>query len=435
MHRQDEQRKKDMSDRLVEIQRALREARLDGWLFYDFQRIDPLAYRILKLDPEGVLTRRWYYLVPSEGEPVKMVHRIEPNSLDGLPGSRIVYLSWQEQREGLASLLRRCGEPDFGLGISERGKNHKSPGHNPKFPRVAMQYSPANAIPYISRVDAGTVELVREMGVEVVSSADLVQLFEAVWTPRQLSSHQYAARVLREIVDRAFGQTRSAWSEGKVLTEHDLQDFILSLFHEYGLITKDPPIVAVNAHSADPHYCPDVEGSSFIRAGDLVLIDLWAKQKEAGSVYADITWTGYMGDVVPQEYSDIFVVVAQARNAALEFVRRSFREGNSIGGWQVDDVARQVIRQAGFGDCFIHRTGHSIGEEDHGNGANLDNLETRDERSIIPRTGFSIEPGIYLEGRFGIRSEINVYVGEGEIIVTGLPIQAEVVPILGGGEG
>lgn len=267
------------------------------------------------------------------------------------------------------------------------------------------------------------------MGVEVVSSADLVQLFESVWTYRQLVSHQYAAEALREIVDQAFQRVRSVLLGRETLTEHDLQEFLLSCFQDYNLVTADIPIVAVNAHSADPHYCPDLEDSSSIRAGDLVLIDLLAKKGAPGSVYADFTWTGYAGEVVPQEYNEVFAVVMQARDAGLAFVHRSLQEKTPICGWQVDDVARNVIRQEGYGDHFIHRTGHSIGEEDHGDGANLNNLETRDERRIISRTGFSIEPGIYLEGRFGIRSEINIYASEEGATVTGLPIQTEVVPI------
>ncbi|MBI2877777.1 MAG: aminopeptidase P family protein [Candidatus Tectomicrobia bacterium] len=397
-----------MSDRILQIQQALRETQLDGWLFYSFRESDPLAYRILRLDPGGIATRRWYYLIPAQGEPVKLVHRIESHSLDGLPGRKLLYLSWQEQREGLRVLLEGRG-------------------------RVAMQYSPENALPYISRVDAGTVELVRRLGPEVVSSADLVQCFEAVWSPGQLASHQEAAAALRRIVDRAFQQIRTAQLAGGELTEHDLQQFLLSLFRAEGLTTAEPPIVAVGPHSADPHYAPLPEGSSRVRAGELVLLDLWARKAEADSIYADITWTGYVGASVPEEYRRVFEVVRGARDAALELVRRSIAEGTSLCGWQVDDVARQVIAQAGYGDHFIHRTGHSIGEEDHGNGANLDNLETHDERRIIPHTGFSIEPGIYLEGRFGIRSEIDVYVGEGEVLVTGQPIQTEVIPILGAG--
>lgn len=396
-----------MSDRILHIQQALRENQLDGWLFYSFRESDPLAYRILQLDAGGISTRPWYYLVPAQEEPTKLVHRIELHSLDRLPGRKITYLSWQEQQEKLRTILAGCR-------------------------RVAMQYSPYNAIPYISRVDAGTVELVRSLGAEVVSSADLVQIFEAVWGPEQLASHQDAAAALRRIVDQAFHRIRSAQLAGEILTEYDLQQFILSLFDREGLIGDEPPIVALGPHSADPHYAPLPEGSSPVRAGELVLLDLWARKAEMASVYADITWTGYVGEQVPTEYQRIFEVVAGARDAALAFVRRSLEEDIPICGWQVDDVARHFIEQAGYGDRFIHRTGHSIGEEDHGNGANLDNLETRDERRIIPHTCFSIEPGIYLEGRFGIRSEIDVYVGDSEVMVTGQPIQTEVVPILGG---
>jgi Xaa-Pro aminopeptidase len=293
-----------------------------------------------------------------------------------------------------------------------------------------MQYSPMNAVPYISRVDAGTLELVRSFGVEVVSSADLVQRFEAVWDDRQLASHKDAAEKLRRIVDEAFGHVGNEITVRRRLTEYDLQQFILSRMKTHGLITSTPPIAAVNAHSADPHYGPAPQGSSEIAEGDLVLIDLWAKRPEPGSVYADITWTGYVGKTVPQRQRDIFAIVSRARDAALAFVRRRVEAGDFPCGWEVDDVCRAVIREAGYGDRFVHRTGHSIGEEVHGNGANIDNLETRDGRRLMPHTCFSIEPGIYLTGEFGIRSELDVYVSDREAIVHGQPVQTAIVAIL-----
>src|SRR5881296_729779 len=392
--------------RLAEIQQALRETPgLDGWLFYDFRGSDPLAYRVLRLDPTRHVTRRWYYWIPAQGQPVKLVHRIEPRTLDELPGKTVQYASWDEQRTGLARILEKAKQ-------------------------VAMQYSSLNAIPYISRVDAGTIELIRSFGVEVVTSADLVQKFEAVWNEHQLDSHRDAAAKLRRIVDEAFAHVRASVSAHTPLTEYGLQQFILSRMEAHGLITSSPPIAAVNAHSADPHYTPVQNGSARISAGALVLIDLWAKRPDSGSVYADITWTGYVGSTVPARQSEIFGIVREARDAALAFVRTRVAAEDFPCGWEVDEVCRQVIRNAGYEDRFLHRTGHSIGEEVHGNGANIDNLETRDGRRLMPRTCFSIEPGIYLVGQFGIRSELDVYLSDREAIVFGQPLQTEIVPIL-----
>ncbi len=398
-------RSPDSHRRMSEIQDALREVPgLDGWLFYDFRGSDPLAYRILRLDPTRHVTRRWYYWIPAKGAPAKLVHRIEPHSLDDLPGEAAIYLSWEDQQAALAQML---------AGIQ----------------RVAMQYSPHNAIPYISRVDAGTVELVRSRGIEVVSSADLVQRFEAVWDERQLASHQYAVDRLRQIVGEAFTHVGHTLPAGQPLTEYDLQQFIMDRIRSHGMTTSSPPIAAVNAHSADPHYSPGPAGSTPIAKGDLVLIDLWAKRPEAGSVYGDITWTGYVGSEVPTRHREIFAIVRAARDAALDFVRTQVQGGSFPCGWEVDEVCRQVIRKAGYGNQFVHRTGHSIGEEVHGNGANIDNLETRDGRRLLPRTCFSIEPGIYLTGEFGIRSELDVYLSDREVQVFGQPVQTEILPI------
>lgn len=396
--------------RVTEIQQALRETGLDGWLFYDFRVSDPLAYRVLRLDPTRHVTRRWYYWVPASGAPIKLLHRIEPHVLDELPGEAITYMSWQSLGAGLSKILAGAKQ-------------------------VAMQYSPLNAIPYIARVDAGTIEQIRGFGVEVVTSADLVQRFEAVWDDRQLASHGAAAEALRRIVDEAFEQIRASVRSRVPFTEYALQQFMLARFKAHGLITASAPIAAVNAHSADPHYLPAPEGSAPIAEGDLVLIDLWAKQPEPGSVYADITWTGYVGSAVPSRHSEIFSVVRDARDAALEFVRTRVAGGDFPCGWEVDEVSRNVIRNAGYGVKFLHRTGHSIGEEVHGNGANIDNLETRDSRRLMPRTCFSIEPGIYLEGQFGIRSELDVYVSEREALVFGEPTQTEIVAILAQARG
>lgn len=393
-------------ERIVAIQNALRESdALDGWLFYDFRGSDPLSYRVLLLDPARHVTRRWYYWIPAAGEPVKLLHRIEPHVLDELPGRDQRYVSWEQQRTFLSALLK--------------GRR-----------RIAMQYSPLNAVPYLSRVDAGTIELIRSFGVEVVTSADLVQQFEAVWTDEQLESHRYAAAALRNIVDEAFAQVASSIAKGCELTEYGLQQFILSRIHDAGMTTSSAPIAAVGAHSADPHYGPVESGSSTVTRDNLVLIDLWAKRKAPGSVYGDITWTGYTGRQVPTKERAVFEQVRRGRDAALSFVQERIAAGRFPFGWEVDDVCRAVIREAGYGDFFVHRTGHSIGEEVHGNGANIDNLETQDSRRLMPRTCFSIEPGIYLPGEFGIRSELDVYISDREALVFGQPLQTEVVPIL-----
>lgn len=386
------------AQRLRAIQAALQDERLDGWLFYDFRGSDPLAYRILGLDSVTLSTRRWYYFVPDDGPPVGLVSTVEPHRLDDLPGTMRTFFTWQEHDRALAEILR-----------------------GPQ--RIAMQYSPRNAIPYVARVDAGTLELVRESGVEVVSSADLVQRFEAVWTDAQWHSHVRAADAVGDTVHAAFDYLRSA----APVSEYEVQRFILERFARHGLTTHHPPVVAAGAHSADPHYTPGPEGSAVIRPGDFVLIDLWAK--EPHGVYADITWTGFMGTSVPDRYRTIFEIVRTARDVAVAFVEDRVGQGQAFSGHEVDAAARAVITDAGYGDRFIHRTGHSIGEEVHGNGANMDGAETRDTRRVLPRTCFSIEPGIYLLGEFGVRSEIDVYVTERDVRVTGRPAQTEVVPI------
>jgi Xaa-Pro aminopeptidase len=392
--------------RVLEIQRALRQQEgLEGWLFYDFRGSDPLGYRVLLLDPTMHVTRRWYYWIPAEGTPQKLVHRIEPHVLDALPGHAHAYVSWDQQRQLLERLLSASR-------------------------RIAMQYSPMNAVPYVSRVDAGTMELVRSFGVEVVSSGDLIQLFEARWTDRQLESHQYAASALRRIVDEAFGHVAEILSKGLNLTEYGLQQFILSRIREAGMVTSSPPIAAVNAHSADPHYAPPAAGSATITRDDLVLIDLWAKQPAAGSVYADITWTAYAGSTVPEKHRTVFSIVRQGRDAALNFVRTQMLAGQRPFGYEVDSACRLVIQAAGYGAQFVHRTGHSIGEEVHGNGANIDGLETQDTRRLMPHTCFSIEPGIYLPGEFGIRSELDVFLTERDALVFGLPLQSDLSALL-----
>lgn len=398
----------DLIDR---IQSALDRADLDGWAFYSFRESDPIAANILRTGGTGhIATRRWFYVVPRSGDPTKIVHSIERSVLDHLPGRKLVYLPWQQLHDHLRASLTALSRS--------------------RPPRVAMQYSALNAVPYVSRVDAGTVELIRSFGIEVVSSADLVQQFESAWSDNQLSLHEEAARGLYQSVHAAFAEIGGRLRSGARTTEFEIQQFILQCFEERGLITRDPPIVGANANSAIPHYEPSRDDHSPIGAGDFVLIDLWAKVDRPDSVYADITWTGFAGETVPGEIVSVFNVVRDARDAAVAFVKQAFRGGRPISGAQVDDVCREVVRGAGYGDYFIHRTGHNIHTEVHGNGANIDNLETRDERELIPGTCFSIEPGIYLEGRFGVRSEIDVYVSEGDARVTGGAPQEDVVRIV-----
>jgi Xaa-Pro aminopeptidase len=393
-------------EKIVAIQEALRKEGIDGWLFYNFRGSNVFATRILAVPSHLTQSRRYFYLVPAQGTPRKLVHNIEQFNLDHLPGEKRVYLSWQSLEGGLRRMM----------------EGMKS---------VAMEYSPRNAIPYVSTVDAGTIELVRETGVQIVSSADLVQYFEARWDEEQRAGHFETAKHLREIVDLTFGFIRKRIEAGESITEHDVQQFMLGEFRKRGLTTQSDPNCSVNANSANPHYEPTKESHSPLKRGDFVLIDLWAKKDKPKSVYADITWTGFIGSTVPEEYTKVFEVVRGGRDAALQFVRRAFAEQREIYGYEVDDAARQYISAAGYGECFIHRTGHSIGEEIHGNGANMDNLETRDGRKVIPRTSFSIEPGIYLPGKFGIRSEIDVYItDDGEVVVTGEPMQDKIVSIL-----
>ena len=384
------------------IQKELRSAGLDGWLFYDFHHRDPIAARVLGLNG-GMGTRRWFYLIPSRGIPRKLVHRIESGALDSLPGQTLVYSSLDELNKNLPRLIGRAR-------------------------KVAMQYSPRNAIPYVSMVDAGTVEMVRANGCSVVSSADLVQQFEASWTAEQYQSHLEAGRAIDRIVHEAFGHA-AAQVQGKAdLTEYDLQQWILGRFQQSSIVSDEPPIVAVGPHSGNPHYEPAAAGSARIRQGDLLLLDVWGKLQRPASVYYDITWVGYLGAEVPRKYHAIFEIVRAARDGAIAFVQESVRKGRKIKGWQVDAIARRIISDAGYARNFVHRTGHSIGQEVHGNGANMDGLETHDSRTILPHTCFSIEPGIYLK-EFGIRSEVDVYTDGREARVTGA-VQTEILPLL-----
>ncbi|MDT4967990.1 MAG: hypothetical protein QOJ64_2727 [Acidobacteriota bacterium] len=418
-------------ERVKAIQAALRAAKIDGWLFYDFRGSDPLAYRILKLEQRGITTRRWFYYIPANGEPVKLVHSIERDKLDTLPGRKLVYLPWQQLHAFLRQTLTEGG-------TLRLGPLQEDPRHSDRFgtrvdgkKRIAMQYSPNNDIPYMSRVDAGTVELIRSFGVTPVPSADLVQEFEAVWTSAQFEMHTEASDKIHRIIMQAFDEIGRRIRANQPTTEYDIQQFMVRRYEEEGLMSdNEPPIIAVNANAANPHYEPTRDIHAPIKRGDFVLFDVWAKLKKPYSTYTDQTWTGFVGESVPAEYTRIFNIVRDARDAAVKFVQESMRAGRPIKGADVDDVSRGVITRAGYGAQFLHRTGHSIGEEVHGNGANIDDLETRDARRIIPRTTFSIEPGIYLEGKFGVRSEIDVHVLERDAVVTGQPIQTAVIPIL-----
>jgi Xaa-Pro aminopeptidase len=390
---------------LTSVQAAIRQHGLDGWLLYDFRGINVLARRVLGFDSSAMLSRRWFCFIPASGEPRKLVHRIEPHALDHIPGQAQVYLRWQELEQGVGKLL--------GGAV-----------------KVAMEYVPRNANPYVSRVDAGTVELVRSFGVEIVPSGDLVQLFEACWSDAQWAMHLEAAKHTRSAYDVAFGFIAERTRRGGTVRETEVQKCILDHFAAHGLVTDHPPICAVGPHSGDPHYAPGPTSDAEMREGDFVLIDLWAKLNKPDAVYSDLTWTAFIGKEVPARFGQIFGIVARARDAAITRVRQAFAAGTPLLGWQVDQAARDVIDQAGYGQYFCHRTGHSIGQETHGNGANMDNLETREERRVLPRTCFSVEPGIYLP-EFGVRSEVNVFVdAQNKVHVTGGDPQTEVLALL-----
>jgi len=391
-----------MSFQLDEIQNDLRAAKLDGWLFYDFRGRDPIAHRILDL-PNAMRTRRWFYFVPAKGTPKKLVHKIETESLATLPGETFYYSGQEQLRKNLKKLLGRA-------------KN------------VAMQYSPKNAIPYVAMVDAGTVELVKSCGVKVATSADLVQKYEACWTPEQLQSHLLAGKTIDRIVAEAFVLAGKGVRDKKPLTEVALQQWILTEFEKADLATDEGPDVAVNAHASDPHYAPSNDRPTEIREGDLLLLDVWGKLKTPGSVYYDVAWVGYLGVKVPAKYSKIFKVLTEARDRAVALIQSSIAARKPLQGWQVDKAARSVVEKAGYGKYFIHRTGHNIGQSVHGNGVNMDGLETHDSRRLIARTCNSVEPGIYLP-EFGMRSEVNVYVDEDKAQVTGA-VQKEILALL-----
>ena len=374
------------------IQSALRERKFDGWLFYDHHHRDPIAYRVLGLRSDLMVTRRWFYLVPANGEPQKLVHRIEAGHLDSLPGAKRSYSSWQELQQNLKEMV--------------------SPYRN-----VAMQYSPQNAIPYVGLVDAGTVELVRSFGVNVLSSGDLVSQFEAVLDERQIASHYAARDAVDRITVEAFKAIGQRVRDGGT-HEFEMAQWIMEAFRRENLLSQDSPIVAVNSHSGDPHFEPRADRSAPMKEGDFVLLDIWAKTKDANSCFYDITWTGFIGPSPGDRHREIFSIVRDARKIGCDTVSKAFAERRKIAGWEVDKAVRDFIREKGYANQFIHRTGHNISSAIHGNGANIDNLETKDEREILSNTCFSIEPGIYLP-EFGVRSEVNVLTRPGKAEVTG----------------
>ena len=381
---------------IEQIQTEIRQQNVDGWLFYDFHNRDKMAYHILGLNPNMFVTRRWYYFIPAEGIPIKLVSAVEATKIDNLPGEKIIYRSWEQQHSSLRTML----------------KNSR---------RIAMQYSPNNNIPYISVVDGGTIELIRSFGVEIVSSANLVQIFEAVIDEEGYQSHLRAGQKVQQIKNEAFALISSRIKEQKSVTEFEVQQFIVKRFGEEDLTDdNEHPIVGVNEHPADPHFEPKAENAYTIKTGDKVLIDLWAREQSERAIYYDITWCGFVGQNPPAKYVEIFNIVVRARNAARDFIRRKMADNQPCYGYQVDDACRNVVKEAGYGDYFVHRTGHSIGHYVHGNGVNIDNLETKDERELVPGICFSIEPGIYLPGEMAVRSEINVFITKDrEVVVAG----------------
>jgi Xaa-Pro dipeptidase len=394
--------------KLDAIQSALRDAGLDGWLFYDHHHRDPIAERILGLDPKAHVTRRWYYFIPSAGEARKLVHRIEQFRLDSLPGSRGLYSSWQELAAGLKAMLSG-------------------------FRRIAMQYSPDNAIMYVSMVDAGTVEFLRGLGKHIVSSADLVSQFEAVLTAGQIASHTIAQQAIDKIlaegwkeIARRLRPSSGSKSNG-AYTEFDHMQWLSKAMRRENLVWENDPNVSINANSSDSHYQPTAGRSQPIRDSDFILIDIWGRANQPDSLYYDITWTGVVGREPSEREQEVFTTVRNARDAAIAAIEKAFEEGRIIRGFEADDAARGVIRAAGFTHYFTHRTGHNIARELHGAGAHLDNLETHDERRILPNTCFSVEPGIYLPD-FGVRSEVNMLTSSSKAWVTG-KIQTELVRI------
>jgi Xaa-Pro dipeptidase len=388
---------------IARIQTELKTAGVDGWLLYDFHNRDAIAYHVLGLDFGKFTSRRWFYWIPTVGDPVRLCSKVESMKLERLPGEKRLYLSWRELHASLKAIMGGAR-------------------------KVAMQYSPTANIPYVSVVDGGTVDLVRSFGYEVVSSAGLVQTFQAVLDEAQYRSHLEAGSRVQRIKNEAFDLVQREVRAGTPITQYDVQQFIVRRYGEEGLTCKGEfPIVGTNEQPSDPHFEPTPQNARPIRKGDTLLIDLWAKLDQPGAIFYDITWCGFVGRNPPPKYEEIFTVVRDARNAALDFVRSRYDAGKAVYGWEVDDACRAVVEKAGYGQYFIHRTGHSIGEDVHGNGVNIDNLETRDERLLVPGICFSIEPGIYLANEMAVRSEIDVFITPaGKVDVAG-DIQKELI--------
>ncbi|MGE5245896.1 MAG: M24 family metallopeptidase [Betaproteobacteria bacterium] len=387
------------------VQAALKADGLDGWLLYDFRGLNPIAADVTAIGRQGghLATRRWYYLVPAEGTPRALVHAIERNSLSHLPGDTRLYARREQLESGLRWLVG---------GLR----------------RLAMEYSPLNAIPYVARVDAGTIELVRQAGADVVSSGDLVQRFVAVWDQAAIDTHQQASERLYRVKDRAFDAIARRVHDGTATTEYDIQQLMAGWFRDEGLVTDSDPNVSVGPNAGNPHYLPTAASSRRIAPDDLVLLDLWGKLDAPGAVFADITWMGFTGRRVPEPYARAFEAIREARDAAVALVRDAVREGRALRGWEVDRAASSVIERAGYGDRILHRTGHSLGESVHGNGVNMDDYETHDDRRLLPGTGFTIEPGVYFDD-FGVRTEINMIVQKGGAAVSG-PLQHEILALV-----
>ncbi len=388
---------------LERIQAELKRLEIDGWLLYDFQGLNPIARDVVGLD-DTLITRRWFCMIRPQGQPVWLISRIDAGHFGDAEGEVRTYLSWSSLQQELGRLVAECRN-------------------------VAVEYVPGGMIPYVSRVDGGTLEMLVETGVELVSSADLIQWCQARWSSSTLGTHLEASTHLTAARELAFESITKALVMGRRITEYDVQQAILGYFDEHGLATSSPPIVAAGRSTGDPHYQPMESGSAKIEEGDVVLVDLWAKLAQPGAVYADITWMAYAGGIIPEELARLFHIVTLARDRAIKFLRDSVRKKETVQGYQVDDVARSVIADAGYGDRYIHRTGHNIGVDDHGTGVNFDNLETHDERIVIPDVCCSIEPGIYLD-LFGMRSEVNIFVGEHRAEVTTMPIQRRIVPLM-----
>jgi Xaa-Pro dipeptidase len=393
------------SDRIASIQQTLRNYHIDGWLLFNFRQSNIFASKLLQIPSHMTQMRRYFYYIPAEGEPQKVVHGIEQYNLDHLPGTTHLYVSWQTLHSALRIIL---------TGVRT----------------VAMEYSPLNAIPYVSKVDGGTVDLIRSFGCNVVTSGDIVQFYEARWTEIQRADQFETADILRRTVDVAFGFIGDNLRNHERITEYDVQQKMIEYFLANGLMYGDAPNCSVNGNAANPHYEPTKDIKTEIKKGDFILIDLWAKKNVSQSVYADITWIAFAGKKIPQKYQEVFSIVKGSRDAAVEYAKTALRSGQLLRGCDIDDVARLFIAQRGYGNYFIHRTGHNIGEEVHGNGANLDNLETNDQREILPETCFSVEPGIYLPDEFGVRLEINVYIDKNRTLhIPGQPMQDRIVTI------